>query len=241
MDPINRLALGPKVLGSVEASEAMHQLVSKGIEKWTKRDQHAMSATVAMLRDLHIGVPGCKVHVETRTTSNVAGTLQDGKSLVECLKRLHNEVNHFFYPEHLNTSPARMKGQKCAVYDNVFGIIGEQGEYFYCCSCCEWFSGVVGHPTIDNSNTTMLEKLHLLLQNARGESAWVIPEADEIIEFRDRDSTGTSLGTVPMKVYTVLKKYLHWDFESVACYLCVVSFVLLRCTHSLVCIQGKVV
>ena len=31
-----------------------------------------------------------------------------------------------------------------------------------------------------------------------------------------------------MKVYTVLKKYLHWDFESVACYLCVVSFVLLR-------------
>ena len=125
-------------------------------------------------------------------------------------------------------SPARMKGQKRAVYDYVFGIIGEQGEYFYCCSCCEWFSGVVGHPTIDNSNTTMLEKLHLLLQNARGESAWVIPEADEIIEFRDRDSTGTSLGRVPMKVYTVLKKYLHWDFESVACYLCVVSFVLLR-------------
>ena len=77
-----------------------------------------------------------------------------------------------------------MKGQKRAVYDNVFGIIGEQGEYFYCCSCCEWFIGVVGHPNIDNSNNTMLIKLHLLLQNARSESAWVIPEADEIIELQ---------------------------------------------------------
>ena len=37
----------------------------------------------------------------------------------------------------------------------------------------------------------------------------MIPEPDEITEFRDRNSTETSLATAPMKVYTVLNKYLH--------------------------------
>ena len=97
VDPINKLALGPKILGSVESSEAMHQLVSKGIEKWTRRDQHAISATVDMLKDLHIAVPGCKEDVDPRTSFNLGNALQNGETVVECLARLDFEVNHFFF------------------------------------------------------------------------------------------------------------------------------------------------
>ena len=50
-----------------------------------------------------------------------AQDLHDGETLVDCLKCLDSEVNHFFYPEHLTTSPAQMKVQKHALYDNVFG------------------------------------------------------------------------------------------------------------------------
>ena len=70
--------------------------MSKGIEKWTRRDQHAISATVDMLKDLHIAVPGCKEDVDPRTSFNLGNALRNGETVVECLARLDFEVNHFF-------------------------------------------------------------------------------------------------------------------------------------------------
>ena len=83
-------------------------------------------------------------------------------------------------------------------------------------------------PSIDYSNETVLQKLQLLLRKSTSGTRWVIPSPDEKIEFQDKYSFSNLLGIVEMKVLSVLQTYLHWKFDSVACYFCVVSFVLFR-------------
>ena len=102
-------------LGMTDCSHfSCSNTVSKGIEKWTLC---------------------CKEDVDPRTSFNLGNALRNGETVVECLARLDFEVNHFFFPEHKNCSPAKMKPSKRAGYDRVFGILGEHAEYHYCCSC----------------------------------------------------------------------------------------------------------
>ena len=91
-----KLAMGPKVMGLVESSEAMHTVVSNGICHWTRRDKNAFRTVVEILRDLHIGIPGSKLPIFPRDSEQMGGQMRDGESIASYLERLDSEGNTFF-------------------------------------------------------------------------------------------------------------------------------------------------
>ena len=92
-----KLAMGPKVMGLVESSEAMHTVVSNGICHWIRRDKNAFRTVVEILRDLHIGIPGSKLPIFPRDSEQMGGQMRDGESIASYLERLDSEGNTFFF------------------------------------------------------------------------------------------------------------------------------------------------
>ena len=137
----------------------------------------------------------------------------------------------FFFPEHKNCSPAKMKPSKRLGYNRVFGILGEHAEYHYvvyCCSCCEWFAKVSGFPDIDNSRKKLSQKIQQLLAKSDGDTSWVFVDLHENIILQDKNSDGKALENITINACEVVQKYLHWKMDETACFFCTVSFILFR-------------
>ena len=136
----------------------MHSIVLNGIEHWTRRDQFSFQSVLEILRDLHIGIPGCSKPVRPRSAADMGGELNAEESIAQYLERMDAQTNHFFYPQSKNRSPAQMPAKKRRVYDKVFGIPDET-PYFFCHSCHEYFAPMPSFPDIDhdivNSNSTI--------------------------------------------------------------------------------------
>ena len=90
----HKMALAPKVMGGCEASEAIHSVVSQGVEHWTNRSQEAFKSVVETLRDLHVTVPGCKQPVHPRSEEDMGGTIPPGMTIVEYLIQIDAAKNH---------------------------------------------------------------------------------------------------------------------------------------------------
>ena len=73
----------------------------------------------------------------------------------------------------------------------------------------------------------MLNKIQDLVKQAGQNTEWVIPKESEVLELDNENSDGTFIGTVTLTVLVsaLLKKYLHFDLHSVACFFCTISFV----------------
>ena len=120
--------------------------------------------------------------------------------------------------------------EKRSLYDAVF-MVPNTTEYLFCKSCHEYFTDLPTFPSIDNSNKTMREKIvDILHQEKAGKSKTdrILPASDEVLELIDENSDGAVVGMVAVPIAELLKKYLHFDLDGTACYLCVISFVLLR-------------
>jgi hypothetical protein len=120
-----------------------------------------------------------------------------------------------------------MKESKRRPYCEVFGAQID-AEFYFCGSCNEYFAEMPHIPHVDNSNRSMKEKLHTMVEKCPEVSSWLFPGNSKNLTLVDEESNCCFIGEVHIPATDIIKKYLHFKLNETACSLCTTSYALFR-------------